>query len=265
MPFLIIPTGRVGNKADIVFKECIVVPVYNHGAGAAALAERLVPLNIPTFMINDGSDLDTQTALHKLMEQHDWITVVDHSENQGKGAAVLTGLRAAAATGFTHALQIDADGQHDSDEIPRFLAIAAKHPDDVIIGHPEYDESVPKGRLIARYFTHVWVWFETLSFTIKDSMCGFRVYPLAAVIPVADKVSIGQRMDFDPEILVRLHWEGVVIRSLRTRVSYPVGGQSHFRLWVDNWLISWMHTRLVIGMLWRLIRLKPIGSRKRRY
>jgi hypothetical protein len=62
-------------------------------------------------------------------------------------------------------------------------------------------------------------------------------------------------MDFDPEIAVRLYWEGVPVRALPTRVTYPEGGRSHFRLWQDNWLISWMHTRLVFGMLWRAPRL----------
>jgi hypothetical protein len=111
---------------------------------------------------------------------------------------------------------------------------------------------VPKSRLFARYITHVWVWIETLSFTIRDSMCGFRVYPLAPVIQLADRVRLGRRMDFDPEILVRLHWDGHRIISQPTKVAYPVCGQSHFRLWRDNCLISWMHTRLVFGMLWRV-------------
>ena len=126
----------------------------------------------------------------------------------------------------------------------------------MITGRPKFDASVPKGRLIARHITHVWVWIETLSFSIQDSMCGFRVYPLEPVVALAARVRLGRRMDFDPEILVRLHWEGLSILSLTTRVIYPAGGQSHFRLWHDNVLISWMHTRLVFGMLWRVARFR---------
>jgi glycosyltransferase involved in cell wall biosynthesis len=261
---VLIVAQQDGAEGVMTFRACLVVPVFNHGNGAVALARKLEPLNIPTFLVNDGSDLKTYDALHKLAADYDWLTVIDHPENQGKGAAVLSGLRAGHAAGFSHALQIDADGQHDSSEIPHFLSVAEAHPQAVITGQPEYDESVPKGRLFARYITHVWVWIETLSFTIKDSMCGFRVYPLMPVLAVANRTHIGLRMDFDPEILVRLHWEGLDILSLPTRVSYPADGQSHFRLWHDNCLISWMHTRLVVEMLWKVLRLKSIGPRKQR-
>jgi hypothetical protein len=125
----------------------------------------------------------------------------------------------------------------------------------VVCGVPVYDESVPLGRLVGRYATHVWVWINTLSLAIRDSMCGFRVYPLAGVAPVLGVPCLGRRMDFDPEVLVRLHWRGVEIVSLPTRVTYPVDGLSHFRLGLDNLLISRMHARLFLGMLARSPRL----------
>ena len=58
-------------------------------------------------------------------------------------------------------------------------------------------------------------------------------------------------MDFDVEILVRLHWRGLRIVSLPTKVRYPANGISHFKLVRDNALISWMHTKLFFGMLLR--------------
>lgn len=237
----------------MTFRICIVVPVFNHGSSAIALARKLKPFGLQAFMVNDGSDAACCAELHDLAKRNDWIQIFDHPENRGKGAAVLTGLRAAQAQGHTHAVQIDADGQHDPDDIPRFLRLAKANPKSLIVGHPEFDDSVPKVRLIARYITHVWVWIETLSFTIRDSMCGFRVYPLEPVIRLAERVRLGRRMDFDPEVLVRLHWEGVSIISVSTKVTYPIGGHSHFKLWHDNCLITWMHTRLVVGMLWRVL------------
>ena len=234
----------------------MVVPVFNHGVGATDLAHKLAPFGLHTFMVDDGSDAATRGALHDLADRHDWIQILSHRENLGKGAAVLTGLHAAQGLGYSHAVQIDSDGQHNPDDIPRFLALAEADPKAVIAGRPKFDASVPKGRLIARHITHVWVWIETLSFSIQDSMCGFRVYPLEPVVALAARVRLGRRMDFDPEILVRLHWEGLSILSLTTRVTYPAGGQSHFRLWHDNVLISWMHTRLVMGMLWRVLCLQ---------
>ena len=234
------------------FRACFVVPVFNHSEHAILLIQRLAPIGLQTFMVNDGSDPPSRAALHNIGNRHDWIQIIDHAENRGKGAAVLTGLGAARAQGYSHAVQIDADGQHDTDDIPRFLALAKANLEAVIAGCPVYDASVPKARLYARYITHVWVWIETLSFSIRDSMCGFRVYPLEPVMRLAETVRLGRRMDFDTDILVRLFWEGVPIISQPTKVAYPADGQSHFRLWHDNCLISWMHTRLVFGMLWRV-------------
>lgn len=233
------------------FKPCIVVPVYNHGSGACVLAERLKPLGLPAILVNDGSRPDCTEVLRRLAAANDWIEIIEHEVNRGKGGAVLSGLRAAQARGFTHALQIDADGQHDTGDIPRFLSLASENPGAVVTGRPHFDASAPRGRQIARYLTHVWVWIETLSFTIRDSMCGFRVYPLEPVLRLADRTRLGQRMDFDPEVLVRLFWKGIPIVSLPTAVTYPAGGESHFRMVHDNLLITRMHVRLVFGMLWR--------------
>ena len=129
------------------------------------------------------------------------------------------------------------------------------HPRAIVNGRPLYDDSVPTGRLVGRYATHVWVWINTLSLAIADSMCGFRAYPLAATIAMLDRESVGLRMDFDIEIIVRLHWAGVPVRNLPTRVTYPLDGVSHFDLWRDNLRISKMHARLFFGMLWRSPRL----------
>jgi len=240
----------------VTFQPCIVVPVYNHGAGAAKLMAFFAPIGLKVFFVNDGSTDDTRLRLAEIETKYPLVNVIDRKKNGGKGAAVVTGLRAAHAAGFSHALQIDADGQHDARDVPKFFTLAEENPNAVIAGKPEFDASIPTGRLIGRYLTHIWVWIETLSFTIRDSMCGFRVYPLDPAIRVIEGARLGHRMDFDPEILVRLHWEGIRILPLPTRVIYPEDGTSHFRLWLDNWLITRMHIRLVFGMLWRVILLR---------
>ncbi|NQZ08546.1 MAG: glycosyltransferase family 2 protein, partial [Algicola sp.] len=99
--------------------------------------------------------------------------------------------------------------------------------------------------------THFWVWVETLSFTIKDTMCGFRVYPLKPCIELIQAKTLGTRMDFDIEIMVRLYWRGVATLFLPTKVIYPEDGISHFQPVADNVRITWMHTRLFFGMLLR--------------
>ncbi|SDF41497.1 glycosyltransferase family 2 protein [Duganella sp. OV458] len=239
-----------------MFKPCIVVPVYNHEHAIGAVLDGLLRHGVPVLLVDDGSNADCAAVLDALAREHAAkVTLVRLPHNQGKGAAVLAGFRRAAELGYTHVLQIDADGQHQTGDVPVFLAQAAAHPQAIIAGHPIYDESVPKARLYGRYATHIWVWINTLSLDIKDSMCGFRVYPVAPVNALAARRHIGKRMNFDTDILVRLFWDGAQVINLGTRVSYPSDGVSHFRVWRDNVLISWMHTVLFFGMLPRIPKL----------
>ncbi|MBQ4674426.1 glycosyltransferase family 2 protein [Aeromonas dhakensis] len=232
---------------------CLLIPCYNHAGPLAAVLARLAEFELPCLLVDDGSEPVAAAALDALAARYPWVSLLRHSHNQGKGGAVMTGLRRAHALGFSHALQVDADGQHDLTDLPALLAEARQHPAALVSGRPLYDDSVPKGRLYGRYITHVWVWIETLSFAIKDSMCGFRVYPLAPTCALLERVALGRRMDFDTEVMVRLHWAGVPMRFVPTRVIYPVDGRSHFRLFRDNLDISWMHTRLVCRLLWDLL------------
>lgn len=237
------------------FAPCAVIPVYDHGDTIAATVHALRTHGLPVLMVDDGSAAPTRAALDALATSVDGVQLIRLPRNQGKGRAVCTGLQAAFAAGYTHALQIDADGQHDADDAPRFLAAARAQPDALICGAPIYDASVPRGRLYGRYVTHVCVWAETLSLAIRDSMCGYRLYPLAATCAEIARKPLPARMPFDTEIAVRLVWRGVPVANLRTRVTYPAGGLSHFRLLRDNLRISAMHTRLLLGMLPRAPRL----------
>lgn len=238
------------------FKPCALVPVYNHHHCLAQTLANIHRYGLVVLMVDDGSDATCKEVMQQLADANpQQVHLITCSVNGGKGAAIKTGLQVAARLGFSHALQIDADGQHNSQDIPRFLAAAEQHPGTLIAGMPEYDDSVPKGRLYGRYLTHVWVWINTLSLAIRDSMCGFRVYPVARSCALIAAVPMGDRMDFDTEFMVRWHWRHWPLQQLSTRVIYPQDGVSHFRVWRDNKLISWMHTRLFFGMLWRLPRL----------
>jgi glycosyltransferase involved in cell wall biosynthesis len=235
-----------------VFEPAAVVPVYNHPATIGEVVRQLLSHGLPCILVDDGSDAACAAVLDGLAQAHGpQVALVRLPHNQGKGAAMAAGFAEAHRRGHTHVLQIDADGQHDCADIPRFLAVAREHPQAVICGCPVYDASVPRGRLYGRYATHVWVWINTLSLDIRDSMCGFRVYPLASLMPLLARVRIGRRMDFDSDVIVRLHWRGVAVVNQPTRVTYPRDGISHFRLWSDNARISAMHARLFLGMLLR--------------
>lgn len=236
-------------------KLCLVIPVYNHPDSIVTTLAKLAPFAIDCQLINDGSDQHCSQILRELAQQYSWVKLIERERNGGKGAAVKTGLLAASAQGYSHALQIDADGQHDIAGMNDFIELSRQHPEAIICGVPVYDETVPKHRKIARYLTHVWVWVNTLSLTIEDSMCGYRVYPLAPCCELIRTEYTGDRMDFDPEILVRSHWRNIAIVNQATRVHYPSDGVSHFQLFNDNYLISAMHARLFFNMLWRSPRL----------
>ena len=234
------------------FRPCLLIPIYDHWRSIGATVASLSGYGLPIYIVDDGSGEATRQVLGKLATGNPLIRLLRLEQNGGKGAAVMRGMREARAAGFTHALQIDADGQHDAGDVPRFLEIGAARPLALICGQPIYDASVPKGRLYGRYITHFWVCVETLSLSITDSMCGFRLYPLTATCALIDRVAIPSRMDFDIEVMVRLAWAGVEFSSVATRVTYPADGISHFNMWRDNLRISAMHTRLTFGMLLRL-------------
>ncbi|PZR08965.1 MAG: glycosyl transferase [Archangium gephyra] len=231
-------------------KTAVVIPVYNHEHAIGVVVEQVRTFGLPVVLVDDGSNAACAAVLETLAKQ-EGVSLYKRAQNGGKGAAVMSGLEEARRLGFTHAIQIDADGQHALKDLPKFLEAAQQNPEALVSGVPVYDASVPRARLYARYLTHIWVWINTLSFAIKDSMCGFRVYPLertlAAIVP-----GIGKRMDFDPEIAVRLVWRGTKVINIPTPVTYPMDGVSHFDALWDNVRISGMHTRLFFGMLIRL-------------
>jgi glycosyltransferase involved in cell wall biosynthesis len=236
-----------------MFNPCVVIPVFDHDGTVGTVVTGVLTQNLPCVLVDDGSSARCSSALNGIAAASPrLITLLRHQINRGKGGAVLTGLRYAAQAGYTHAVQIDADGQHRIADISRFLEEALAHPEALIVGYPEYDTTVPKLRLYARYLTHIWVSINTLSRQIRDSMCGFRVYPLGPVMALDQRIKLGARMDFDTEVLVRLYWDGLQILNLSTRVIYPADGVSHFRAWLDNALLSRMHATLFFGMLLRL-------------
>lgn len=239
-----------------MFKPCIVIPFYNHEAAIERTLQSIKPAGLPCWLVDDGSDERCAATLESIAAREStWLQLIRYQPNQGKGQAVMTGCTAAMQAGYTHALQLDADGQHDVADIPKMLALSEASPQALVTGVPLYDDSVPHSRLYGRYVTHFWVWIHTLSFQIKDSMCGYRVYPLAQTLAIWNTQHVGRRMDFDIEIMVRMFWTGVPVLSLPTRVTYPLDGVSHFNMTRDNLRISWMHTRLFFGMLLRLPRL----------
>jgi glycosyltransferase involved in cell wall biosynthesis len=241
-------------------KLCAVIPTYDNPATIRSVVER-VREHIPdVIVVDDGSGPEGRAACEALASEG-LADVVHREQNGGKGAAVKTGLLRAKERSFTHALQIDADGQHTVEDIPRLLEAAAQDPRALVLAAPRFDDTAPKARLWARQITIFWTNLETKRGLIEDPMCGFRIYPVDDAL--AATVS-ADYMDFDPEVAVRLAWAGLPVINVPTRVRYvsrAEGGVSHFRVFKDNALISWMHTRLVAIRIWRTLR-GLLGARR---
>ena len=232
----------------------VLIPSYNPGpkvfetvAGALAHWE-------PVWVVVDGSSDGTAQGLQELAGRQPGLRVIVRERNGGKGRAVLEGCEAAAREGFTHALTMDSDGQHPAASIPQFMAASQAQPRALVLGAPVFDASAPalrvKGRRISNWFAN----FETAGLGIKDSLYGFRVYPIADLVAVMRRQPWMRRFDFDPEASVRLVWRGLDPVNLEAPVRYlrpDEGGVSHFNYWRDNALLTWMHSRLMFEGLLR--------------
>jgi glycosyltransferase involved in cell wall biosynthesis len=238
--------------AQDVFRPCAVIPTYNHHEKLKNICAALIAQSLSVLIVDDGNRPEIAAAIGRAAAGMSGVSIIRRAENGGKGAAVLTGLAAAHERGHTHALQIDADGQHDPAAAAEFLRHGREQPDTIICGAAKYDDTVPLVRKYGRYLTHICVWAETGSLTISDSLCGFRLYPLAPMLAMLARTRIGRRMDFDAEVLVKAFWAGIPVRMLPVDVIYPPGNSSNFRGFRDNALISWMHTRLLVQAPFRI-------------
>ena len=233
----------------------VLIPSYNTGATLFDTVAAARAVWNPVWVVIDGSDDGTGPEIMRRAAADPGLRVILRARNGGKGAAILEGLRAAAAEGFTHALTMDADGQHPAALIPDFMAASKAAPDAFILGVPVFDASAPRLRVIGRRVSNGWANLETLWAGVGDSLCGFRVYPIMALRAIMERNRWMRRFDFDPEAAVRLCWQGVrpLTRPAPIRyLSREEGGVSHFRYLRDNLLLTWMHARLLCGFTWRL-------------
>ena len=232
-----------------MIRPCVVIPNYNHKDPIGAVLEGLKPYGLPVLMVDDGSGPEAKAVFAALAARHPFLTLITRAENGGKGAAVKDGLREAKRLGFTHAVQMDADGQHDLGDLPRFLEAIKQHPKALVLGQPVFDQTAPRARLIGRQITTWVIWLQCLSLAIKDGLCGFRAYPLGSTVRLLDRQVLGNRMDFDPEIAVWLFWEGLEVISLPTQVRYLEGNLSNYHYWSDNLLVAKSHLALSLRSL----------------
>ena len=236
----------------------VLIPSYNTGEKLLDTVQEARRFWQPVWVVIDGSTDGTTEKLQALAATDPGLRVLALEQNQGKGAAVLLGLQAAVAAGYTHVLTMDADGQHPANKIPEFMAASAALPQALILGRPVFDASVPSVRLHGRKISNGLANLETLWAGIGDALYGFRVYPAAPLRAVMEQSRWMRRFDFDPEAVTRLCWRGHVPINLAAPVRYfrpEEGGVSHFNYLRDNTLLAWMHLRLLPEAVLRLPQL----------
>jgi len=242
--------------------QLVLIPSFNTGAILFETVAEALKFARPVWVVIDGSTDGTGDILEERGRGDANLAVLRRARNGGKGAAVLEGLRAAAGAGFTHVLVMDADGQHPAAMIPEFLALSRQNPEAMILGVPVFDRAAPWVRVVWRRVSNVLTAFETFG-AIGDSLFGFRVYPVGALLAVMEGGGGMRRFDFDAEAAVRLSWLGVRAINRAAPVRYPraeEGGVSHFRYGRDNCLLAAMHARLLIEFLLRMAwrRMRPL-------
>lgn len=237
-------------------RPCIIIPCYNHGRELSDFLPKVALHRVPVIVVDDGSAYE-DAKLARDAAQANGATYLRNATNRGKWGALSLAIEHAFTQGYTHALQCDADGQHDEGVIPTFLQLSAQEPHACICGNPVYGEDAPLNRLKGRGVSNFFAWLETGGACKIDTMMGFRLYPLNVLTDILHRRCIMPGMPGDIEVLVYLYWHGCRIISHPVRVKYPEGGRSNFRMLRDNVLISWAHTKLCLAALlhpWRLWR-----------
>ena len=236
----------------------VLIPSYNPGSLLRPTVLGALAQWAPVWVVVDGSTDESLQVLQELQAEYPQLRVIQQPQNMGKGAAVLRGIEQAKAEGFTHALTMDSDGQHPAALIPQFMAASMARPQAMVLGQPVFGPEAPRIRVWGRKISNLWAGVETLGSGVADSLYGFRIYPIAPLIKVMHGQTRMRRFDFDPEAVVRLSWAGVPPVNLPAPVRYyqaGEGGVSHFKYLRDNTLLTWMHIRLVGGLLVRLPQL----------
>lgn len=240
-----------------MFKPLVLIPSYNTGSVLEGTVREVLALSdVPVLVVIDGSNDGSEASVLELAKSEPNLKVLVKAINEGKGAAVRSGLESVRDFGYTHALVMDADGQHPAGDIDRFFAAAAERPEAMVLGQPVFDETVPLERLYGRKLSVWMVALEVMSGAIGDPLYGFRVYPIQPLLEVMGRPGRCDRYDFDPEVAVRLNWIGTPTVKLAAAVRYvsaEEGGVSHFHYLRDNLRFVGMHIRLVVQAPFRCL------------
>lgn len=222
-------------------RYCVIIPTYNNAGTVAEVVRRVLAVCPNVFVVDDGSTDDTAAGLKGLD-----VRVLSHEHNRGKGCALKTGFKAAREAGFTHAVTVDADGQHFPEDIPGMVDASDRNPGDYIIGVRNLtSENMPCQNTFANRFSNFWFRLQTGQ-RLADTQSGFRIYPLDRLYGLGLLTS---RYEAELELMVFAAWHGVRMNGVPVRVWYAPEGErvSHFRPFRDFFRISVLNTLLCLG------------------
>jgi len=221
-------------------KFAVIIPVYNHGQAVAEVVAKALRLNLPVFVVDDGSTDSTGDNLALLSG----FQLLRHDENKGKGAALLTGF-AEASKFAVWAITIDGDGQHHPEESLNLINAIPEGRRPIMVGMRTgmAGKHVPWTSRFGRKFSNFWV-FVSGGPCLRDSQSGFRIYPLPEAMNLG---VVARRYQFEVEILVRAHWKGIPVIEAPVSVDYAAAGEriSHFRPFVDFMRNTGTFSRLI--------------------
>lgn len=232
----------------------VIIPSYNSGKRLLSTVADALAAWKPVWVVDDGSDDGSVEAVLERFGGEECLRVVRNPRNRGKGAAVLEGAGLAFQGGFTHALALDADGQHPCGNIGEFMRLSEENPAALVAGLPRFGDEAPKLRLYGRKLTIFLVWVEVGGSKLRDPLFGFRVYPLKSFLEAMCTTRWARRYDFDAEAGVRMAWAGVPVLNVPANCRYlsaSEGGVSHFRYVPDNLRMIALHARLITELLVR--------------
>jgi len=218
----------------------IVIPVYNHSSTLRDVVTRSLKVHDRVMVVDDGSNDVGVDALEGLE-----VDIIRHSKNLGKGAAILSAAKKALGSGMTHMVTVDADGQHDPDDLRHFIPELKAHPDAIIVGKRDFHGGyVPASSRVGRAISNFWLRVET-GRSLGDAQSGFRAYPIGLFRQLKLRE---RRYSFEIEILVKAAWAGIELREVDISIYYPSPAErvSHFRLFRDNLRLSLLNARLIM-------------------
>jgi glycosyltransferase involved in cell wall biosynthesis len=222
-------------------KFSFVIPVYNHEQEVCDVIQKALKLNIPVFVVDDGSNDSTFEKIKKIKE----IKLLHHKVNTGKGSALMTGW--AEATKISDwAITIDADGQHDPEDAIKLIGTIPDGKRPIIVGIRKgmSGKNVRWSSRFGRKFSNFWVRLSGGP-KMTDSQSGFRIYPL----PESMNLNVrSKRFQFEVEILAKAGWKKIPIIETPISVTYQPGEKrvSHYRGFVDFLRNAQTFSRLII-------------------